>query len=1235
MDTASSDPDNNNQSRRKMPAEDEVAALDHVFNETIICLSKEDQITAKAKYTTAKQYFMASSRRGYEDQAFDEYEKLERFVADLVMATGLNRLPQDFVDLVKECRDLNRQAVEVAIQTNRPHDSHEVQRSIESLYEQGRSAFTNDDRMVYNDSVVLLISIKTYLIDLTQLQDETEGVFFNRHGVYYGFFEDASRGKHLSALFAHIADLSKDVSRAAEHQDSLDLQNEYRTTKQELDDLQLKVSENPEKVFYSLPLHWNRLAQIKNILGGNQIDLSNAVSDIAHDKNKIKESSSGNTDLPETYYWNAVSEAQTIVENADAIKVLKKGIRMNYEGGIRYLDAANTLNNPIQRVLQTSLTWYNDWCYDLYVTQEITGIKVLVQQAHELARKLAPLCRHSIGYRPENQVLSQHFLIKGFVADDPEEARQNYQEALSWNPANDNALLLFHKTVKEQLMRRLHEAKSYSQQGLFTEAYSLLDKIKGQDKEQVRQVRAAVYFQHATSLAARGEYEEAFELADEAKRNKPEDPDVWELANRIELKVKGASPFQLLGLPINAHKNEIIARSNRLSETAETDQERFQYQWAREELTSYEPSRKAHILREHARKLSLHQTTAHLLQCLFPESSDAKETLGRYRFLTDIIEQHPPFLESLQIGNDFAIKKEWAKVLKNHQTDQQFLHSLAVLYREKASEALTHDRVIEHLCVPCTALWIYLLSTVHFWDYFSKERYTEHNGTERQWLNIDHQEKLLKQSLQTTLQLHSRLGSIEFAAGRYERARIHLYCLNICRSGKEQLEEILKQYGLPYSLQLDERRFQQVSNMSADLLDDWCAAYVRDAERLVENAEAIKSLPKGIRKNYEGGIRHLEPFHDLGIPVLRVLRSSLEWYNDWCYDLYITRDIKRINALMQPACEVADRLVPFCTRSVGHRPENQVLSQHFLLRGFTEDKPEKSKRHYEEALEWNPANDNAQSLLGDAVQALLRSQLHSAVECSETNRFEEAYGILDALANQIEEKEQLTQVRAVVCFRHANTLAENGRFREALLRAKEALGLAPGHPVILEFVTEMEELAPEEENLKFLGEAQRALDNDQYDHTIHAASKVSASSKFSERALYMLSAAYFHRGINKANKNRFEDAESDLRQALQFNQKKEDRKIIVGQLEIIRQASIGYRVRQALDNDNVYKAETILRDALNEPISPDIQTDLKNQLSQVLNMHAVQLVGEIQETQKKFAEAAEDIMARVRKWQNL
>lgn len=333
---------------------------------------------------------------------------------------------------------------------------------------------------------------------------------------------------------------------------------------------------------------------------------------------------------------------------------------------------------------------------------------------------------------------------------------------------------------------------------------------------------------------------------------------------------------------------------------------------------------------------------------------------------------------------------------------------------------------------------------------------------------------------------------------------------------------------------------------------------------------------------------------------------------------------------MEPASRVSAQLIPLCTKGNAYTPENQALSQHFLFRGFSQKDPQEGIKEYEEALAWNVANENAKQLLGDAHKVIVMKQLDRAVECVEREDFSTAYDILEAVREQLSDDEaaqrQVSETLGFICFRHADTLAKDGQFVKALECAKEAEKLIPDQPVIKQLVKEMAEYAPEEDNIRHLKSARQAYERKQYDQTIRSASKLSSKSKFHGDACRLQSAAYFHRGIDSANQQHFDQAISDIEDALRLSDHPEDRKVISQQLDVLQQAQIANKVNQAFKNQNWREAEKILRGELKKSHSQKLKKQLESELAMTLNARAVGLLNATTETEKMFGEAINEIM---------
>lgn len=385
-----------------------------------------------------------------------------------------------------------------------------------------------------------------------------------------------------------------------------------------------------------------------------------------------------------------------------------------------------------------------------------------------------------------------------------------------------------------------------------------------------------------------------------------------------------------------------------------------------------------------AKALRLEVAVTRLLGHLFPGAAAVVERPGRHRVLEDVVEDNPALFQALLDDERKPVLRAWAASLRKRGSDVRFAHALAVLYRERALDEIARDNSSDSVLVFATTLWSLLLSTKAFWR--------------RQSGRTPAEEAVLRDTVvRELLTLHVTIGSRKLAEGAVETARPHLSCLADCRAGAPALTRALKEFGLPYTLAANEQQSAEVSAIAENLLGGWCADVLRVARKAVDDPAAIAGLPEGIRRNYQGGIRHLEPFVRTGVPVARILRTGLEWYNEWCFSLYDRQEIAGIRKLLTSSAAFADQLIPLCGKGSGHLPENQALSQYYLFRGFAADGLEPALTAYRESLAWNPANANAQDLLDGREAELVETELDKVLDLIETKDFERARRILDAL----------------------------------------------------------------------------------------------------------------------------------------------------------------------------------------------------------------------------------------------
>jgi len=619
--------------------------------------------------------------------------------------------------------------------------------------------------------------------------------------------------------------------------------------------------------------------------------------------------------------------------------------------------------------------------------------------------------------------------------------------------------------------------------------------------------------------------------------------------------------------------------------------------------------------------VELRAATARLLDHLFPHGAAAAHT-DRSAFLTEILRQRPALRQAVLAGDDNATRWQWADAAGERRTDITFFHALAVLYRDQALAGKANPAGAESYWVVATALWTLLLSAERFWSTFWSGRESDQNP-----------EELLDECLRSVLSVHGALGPRSLASGRLAQARVHLRCLDICCHGADTLVAELKRFGVAWDFRPDRERLGRAEEMARGLIDKWSKSLVRDGQRETEDPEALRHLPEGLRKNYEGGIKLLQRFIALGAPDIGALCSTLEWFNDWCYDLYVTENITQIKKLMVDARQVADQLVPRCAKLHSFRPENQALSRHFLLRGFLLDDPEKAIEQYEEALTWDDQNVNARQLMKGRERDVWMKQVKEAAEHASKKRWAEAYQILKKVQSEVSgnDADEVRRMRAVVTFNHAQALTEEGQYTLALEKAEEAARLDPDEPVVRTLARELKRMAHEEANIRVLRAARDALDADRFREAIERASEIPSSSSFYQQACDVRAAAHFYRGIEHANSRRLAEGIADLDAALQLVRDDEYRAHIAKQRDAMRQANVGNELGEALKAGNWSRADTLLRSILQDrSLSRETRRNLEGELSQVLTAWAVQMVNEAQEAEMKFGAALADVVARLK-----
>lgn len=357
-----------------------------------------------------------------------------------------------------------------------------------------------------------------------------------------------------------------------------------------------------------------------------------------------------------------------------------------------------------------------------------------------------------------------------------------------------------------------------------------------------------------------------------------------------------------------------------------------------------------------ARGLELDVQVGSLLDHVFPDAGQERvpwERPGRYAALEAAVEADAKLRRALRWGGRKGVRRSWEEALKNREYDVRLHHTLALLYRDMAlGEPVSAAQTAGHLA-RATALWTLLLASEGFWQ--------QHGETPA---GPEARTRLGRAVCQELFDLHRKLGAEALQAGQRNTARLHLRVLEAARAGAPDVHALLAEFDIPWPVPVEARLWDELSTLAGSVIDAWCAEVIKTADKAVMDPAAIAELSEGIDKDYESGIRRLEPLIGLDVPLPRLLQTGLHWYNDLQNCLYQMGRTEELRKVVGRARPVADALALLSTQGKGYLPANSALGEHFVFRGaFVARDDLTAAMAYETALKWNPGDISAPALL--------------------------------------------------------------------------------------------------------------------------------------------------------------------------------------------------------------------------------------------------------------------------------
>jgi molecular chaperone DnaK len=241
---------------REMPSEEEIQSLERSFSQAVTYLPAGRRSVAEATYKRARQNFEIARRQGEKEQAINYFEEMEEIVAKMSNIEGMLQPPKEFfIDLAKECFELNQYVAQEAGKAGKTYDLREMAKAIDAQRMQGEKAFAAEDQKAYSECILMLENIRNHIIALARK-------------IIMPVEDPRTEAEKATDHVRFAEGEASKVSQFAASQSRKDLQDETEQIKNQLNQLSREAQKNPRAVQEKVAQLRARLEQIKNVLMG-------------------------------------------------------------------------------------------------------------------------------------------------------------------------------------------------------------------------------------------------------------------------------------------------------------------------------------------------------------------------------------------------------------------------------------------------------------------------------------------------------------------------------------------------------------------------------------------------------------------------------------------------------------------------------------------------------------------------------------------------------------------------------------------------------------------------------------------------------------------------------------------------------------------------------------------------------------------------------------------------------
>lgn len=337
------------------------------------------------------------------------------------------------------------------------------------------------------------------------------------------------------------------------------------------------------------------------------------------------------------------------------------------------------------------------------------------------------------------------------------------------------------------------------------------------------------------------------------------------------------------------------------------------------------------------------QAAARLAQTLEMDTPRATVSPGLLGFLSEAFAASPGLRSAADAGNAANMKAQWTAYAKSRASDARFWHAWVCLMRE---------RMVEHPqgwtaqdWESLSALWIWVMCSGAFWDYFRAGRYRANNQDPRGPLPAPEERDLFEWALDDWLQAHKAEGERALSGDATSDGQTHLRCLKTVHAGEQALRSMLSAAGWEPNLPLDTERASFVMNKAGALLSDW-----KDA-----------LLSKAVTLPPPQAIDLLRNFCTIGGESLPMLCAIMTAHQRWS-DAEPGPNGGMSDTVAESAKPTVARLEAIAKPGESTQRENGLLADFYLRRGRTTEDHTQRAEYAESALNWAPDNLDAQTM---------------------------------------------------------------------------------------------------------------------------------------------------------------------------------------------------------------------------------------------------------------------------------